>query len=205
MCVCVWPGVWVAVPWWLGACICEVHPWHTAHGVEGMEVCWCVLPEDSGALAQGPAGTLLPHGEGSGEAEWQWTGSWGPASLVAGDIALPGGTWGPTAESLQTPALPPGPTLAFGGWSSFFSFPVTCSPSFLNLILEPHPHSLSYYPEQTPKYFCVSSGKIPGGLHQSSPHLCTVQLGQLETQAPELAEARSTSVLPHLCTTSTAE
>ena len=93
-----------------------------AHGVEGMEVLVCVHPEGNGALAQG----LVREGP-------RWAGRWGPAPWpleTTKSITLPSGTRGPTAENHQTP-LPLGPSPSFEGGSCFFSFLVTCGPSFL--------------------------------------------------------------------------
>lgn len=131
-----------------------------AHGAEGMEVLVCVCPEGNGALAQGP------EREGPGEEGPQWAGRWGQHS---GHWRQPKTSLSPVVPgALQpktirhpcpwVPARPLGEALA----SSVSRWPVV--PPCWSPTVKSHPHSLSYYSEQTPQYFCVSSGKIPGGL-----------------------------------------
>lgn len=118
------------------------------------------LPEGNGALAQGP------EREGPGEEGPRWAGRWGQHS---GHWRQPKTSLSPVVPgALQpktirhpcpwVPARPLGEALA----SSVSHWPVV--PPFWSPTVKSHPHSLSYYSEQTPQYFSVSSGKIPGGL-----------------------------------------
>lgn len=86
------------------------------------------------------------RGTGKGEARVAW--ALGPGVPGSQAFSLPAGGRGPPEASTAGSHQNPSPSAGLQGLSG----------------LQLHPHSLSYCPEQTPKYFCISSGKILGGL-----------------------------------------
>ena len=213
VCVCVCMNVVTMCVCVCGPCVgggamvagVPVYAWCLpAHGAEGMEVLVCVCPRAMEHLPRAPRGrgperrgrgglgagaSTLDTGDNQRHHSPQWYP--GPYSRKPSDTPAPGSQpvlWGRLL-------LPQFPT---GLWSLLFGALPSSPIPILSPTTQSRHHNISAFPLEKSREVCL-------GLQQSSPHLCAVQLGQLETQALESAGARSTTVLPCLCLKHTAK